>query len=226
MVQCTALSCEPTDAAVDVDSSGGTGGQPLDGGTPDAGATCEYQGRVYESGAQFSAGDGCNHCGCTDGQVQCTALWCEPPDAGSDAAAPDAGNVGPDAEWTDAGEVDPRAVDVWYFDIPTGAIRWYQIALCEGRRALVWTSFGGSGEPDQDTPIEGKWQGSGLSVVVVYDDPSVEGGPETIHLEYDPDLDTLMTVGSDAGLVFRSPPEKRGGEGGTGTRENPCLTDF
>ena len=161
-----------------------------DGTSFPAGAACEYQGQTYESGAQFAAGDGCNTCGCTDGMVQCTALWCEPLDAGSDAAA------------GDAGDVDPRVLDVWHFDILTGAIRWYQIALCEGNRALVWTSFSGSGEPDQDTPIEGTWEGSGLVVTVVYDDPSDAGGPQSIRLEYNPDRDALMTVGNDGGGLW------------------------
>ena len=103
---------------------------------------------------------------------------------------------------TGESKVDPRVLDVWYFDIPTGAIRWYQIALCDGGRALVWTSFSGSGEPDQADPIEGTWEGSGLTVTVSYEDPSVDGGPVSAEFEYEPDDDYLMTVSVDGGSLW------------------------
>lgn len=41
--------------------------------------SCTHAGTVYETGASFSAGDGCNQCTCTaSGQVACTAKSCEP----------------------------------------------------------------------------------------------------------------------------------------------------
>ena len=150
-------------------ATGGASGAADTGGTAGSGADCEYQGQVYADGSTFPAGDGCNTCGCTDGSVQCTVLWCDP-------------------------VVDPGLLDVWYFDVLTGAIRWYEVGLCEGGRALVWTSFSGTGDPDQDTPIEGGWTSGGLTVTVTFDDPSVEGGPEWISLEYDPDTDTVALV--------------------------------
>jgi hypothetical protein len=158
-------------------ATGGVGGSTNSGGSAGSGADCEYEGQVYPDGSSFPAADGCNTCGCTNGMVQCTAIWCDP-------------------------IVDPGLLDVWYFDVPTGAIRWYEIGLCEGGRALVWTSFSGSGEPDQETPIEGAWDGSGTTVSVTFDDPSVEGGPESISLEYDPDTDTLAVIDADEALLW------------------------
>jgi hypothetical protein len=176
-----------------------TGGAAPTGGA-DSGADCMLEGVVHGHGSSWTATDGCNTCGCTDGLVQCTALWCDPVDAGVGGAA------------FDAGTVDPRVLDVWYFDVPTGAVRWYEIALCNANRALVWTSFGGSGEPDQANPIGGTWQGSGTSVTVLYDDPSVAGTPQVIELAYDPATDTLATVSIGSGL------------GGTGVRLAPLSS--
>lgn len=194
-VECTARGCDPDDAGLPsggaggAEATGGSGGELHDAGSTDAGAACEYQGQTYPNGAQFAAGDGCNQCGCTNGMVQCTALWC-PDDAGSDAAP------------ADAGEVDSRMLDVWYFDIPTGLVRWYQLALCVGGRALVWTSFQGTGEPDQASPIQGTWQGSGLKVTVLYDDLAVEGGPESMVLEYIEDSDYIQTISVDGAMPW------------------------
>lgn len=39
--------------------------------------TCQYEGKSYKSGESFPATDGCNSCGCNDGQVACTLMACE-----------------------------------------------------------------------------------------------------------------------------------------------------
>jgi len=39
-------------------------------------STCEYNGQIFKSGDSFSAGDGCNHCSCTEGRVLCTMQAC------------------------------------------------------------------------------------------------------------------------------------------------------
>jgi hypothetical protein len=198
------------------DTSGGTGGLVATGGSDSGGsgggADCEYNGEVYADGTSFPADDGCNTCSCSDGMVLCTQMACVVEDGGTDGSSGDAGvdgsaddagvdgsaeDAGTDGLLIDTGQVDPRLLDVWYFDIPTGAIRWYQIALCDGGRALVWTSFNGSGEPDQETPIEGSWEGSGLTVSVTYTDPSGDAGPVSIQLEYDPELDMLGVSAED-----------------------------
>jgi len=38
--------------------------------------TCEYNGKVYQSGEGFKDEDGCNTCSCEDGQVSCTMMFC------------------------------------------------------------------------------------------------------------------------------------------------------
>ncbi len=46
---------------------------------PDCGAgTCTYDGVVYSDGEGFASTDGCNSCGCNDGDVVCTELDCGP----------------------------------------------------------------------------------------------------------------------------------------------------
>lgn len=39
--------------------------------------SCEHNGQTYQEGDSFPAGDGCNTCSCTDGNVACTAAYCE-----------------------------------------------------------------------------------------------------------------------------------------------------
>lgn len=40
---------------------------------------CQYNGQSYKSGDGFPSADGCNSCGCNDGQVACTLMACERP---------------------------------------------------------------------------------------------------------------------------------------------------
>ncbi len=49
---------------------------------------CTHLGRTYRSGDIFPAGDGCNSCSCTDGEVACTLIGCDPGDAGVGDGAP------------------------------------------------------------------------------------------------------------------------------------------
>jgi fructose-specific phosphotransferase system component IIB len=37
---------------------------------------CEYDGKVYEEGDSFKDSDGCNSCGCNNGEVVCTLMAC------------------------------------------------------------------------------------------------------------------------------------------------------
>jgi hypothetical protein len=63
-IACTLLACAP----------GST-----DGGAPDPGAgSCVYYGKTYASGATFRSSDGCNGCGCNNGEVACTDAACAP----------------------------------------------------------------------------------------------------------------------------------------------------
>ena len=39
---------------------------------------CEYNGRIYKEGESFKDIDGCNTCGCSNRQVACTLMYCEP----------------------------------------------------------------------------------------------------------------------------------------------------
>lgn len=39
--------------------------------------SCQYNGKTYKSGGGFPAEDGCNSCGCEDGEVMCTLMACE-----------------------------------------------------------------------------------------------------------------------------------------------------
>jgi len=39
--------------------------------------SCQYNGKTYKSGESFPSTDGCNSCGCENGQVACTMMWCE-----------------------------------------------------------------------------------------------------------------------------------------------------
>lgn len=43
-------------------------------------SSCSYYGKIYEDGARFPAGDGCNSCGCDDGNVACTEIACNVPE--------------------------------------------------------------------------------------------------------------------------------------------------
>ena len=49
---------------------------------PPGQASCNYYGKEYKHGDGFDAADGCNRCGCDDGGVSCTELWCGHPDQG------------------------------------------------------------------------------------------------------------------------------------------------
>lgn len=40
---------------------------------------CQYNGKNYKTGDAFPSTDGCNSCGCSDGQVACTLMACERP---------------------------------------------------------------------------------------------------------------------------------------------------
>lgn len=40
------------------------------------GKSCEYEGRTYDDGDKWTCSDGCNTCGCADGQVIPTRLAC------------------------------------------------------------------------------------------------------------------------------------------------------
>lgn len=42
--------------------------------------SCQYNGKSYKSGESFVSTDGCNSCGCNDGQVACTIMACEQKD--------------------------------------------------------------------------------------------------------------------------------------------------
>lgn len=53
---------------------------------PPPGQTCAYYGKEYQDGEGFAAADGCNHCGCNQGSVYCTELWCGEPDVGTACA--------------------------------------------------------------------------------------------------------------------------------------------
>jgi hypothetical protein len=37
---------------------------------------CVYEGRTYYPGDSFPSIDGCNSCGCDDGQIVCTTMAC------------------------------------------------------------------------------------------------------------------------------------------------------
>jgi len=39
--------------------------------------SCQYNGKTYKSGDSFPAEDGCNTCGCEDGEVMCTLMACD-----------------------------------------------------------------------------------------------------------------------------------------------------
>lgn len=38
--------------------------------------SCRYNGKTYKSGEGFPAEDGCNNCGCENGEVMCTLMAC------------------------------------------------------------------------------------------------------------------------------------------------------
>jgi hypothetical protein len=38
---------------------------------------CEYEGKTYEENESFPSSDGCNNCGCNNGEVVCTTMACE-----------------------------------------------------------------------------------------------------------------------------------------------------
>lgn len=40
-------------------------------------ASCQYDGKKYKNGDSFRSTDGCNTCGCNNGQVACTLMACE-----------------------------------------------------------------------------------------------------------------------------------------------------
>ena len=57
--------------------SAGTGrGGSGTGATGGSGGTCEFGGQTYYDGDTFPAGDDCNTCTCSGGQIGCTALGC------------------------------------------------------------------------------------------------------------------------------------------------------
>ncbi|MBI4008661.1 hypothetical protein HY357_00335 [Candidatus Roizmanbacteria bacterium] len=37
---------------------------------------CTYKNKTYKEGESFPAGDGCNTCGCNDGEINCTLIAC------------------------------------------------------------------------------------------------------------------------------------------------------
>jgi len=39
--------------------------------------TCTYGGQTYQEGDAFKSSDGCNSCGCADGEVVCTLMACD-----------------------------------------------------------------------------------------------------------------------------------------------------
>jgi hypothetical protein len=39
-------------------------------------ASCVYNGKTYAHGASFKDVDGCNSCGCNNGEVACTLMAC------------------------------------------------------------------------------------------------------------------------------------------------------
>lgn len=47
------------------------------GKCPNSGKTCTYDGKTYNDGDSFPSTDGCNGCGCKDGQVVCTQRACQ-----------------------------------------------------------------------------------------------------------------------------------------------------
>ena len=53
---------------------------------------------------------------------------------------------------------DPRLFDVWHFEVQSEAALSYQVAICDFGRARLWTSFGGTGQPDLPEPLEGTWE--------------------------------------------------------------------
>ncbi|MFA5894474.1 MAG: hypothetical protein WC851_01745 [Candidatus Shapirobacteria bacterium] len=40
---------------------------------------CQYDGKTYQSGESFRSTDGCNSCGCNNGEVACTLMACGQP---------------------------------------------------------------------------------------------------------------------------------------------------
>ena len=127
-------------------------------------------------------------------------------DAGADAEAGNEGGAPTDASVdasadssSDSGiEPDPGLLaDTWYFMLPTGAIRWYQVVLCSDGLALQWTSFNGGGEPDQETPIAGSYVVESELVVLLEFPPSsgdLYTPYESLRLEYDPDSNTVTAL--------------------------------
>lgn len=41
-------------------------------------ASCNYNGIIYKNGQSFQDNDGCNTCGCRNGEISCTAMACVP----------------------------------------------------------------------------------------------------------------------------------------------------
>ena len=60
--------------------------------TGTGGRACRYEGRNYDIGDTFPAGDGCNTCMCTEAEgVACTEIACLDPDADPASCAPSGG---------------------------------------------------------------------------------------------------------------------------------------
>lgn len=56
---------------------------------------CRYDGEHYRAGESFPSSDGCNTCRCSEsGDVACTLVYCEPPDAGPPDASTGGCEVG------------------------------------------------------------------------------------------------------------------------------------
>lgn len=76
-VMCTAMACdnttiindEPMPDDIQLPSDNDMQDIPMP-------QTCMYNGRAYKEGDSFSSTDGCNTCGCSGGQVNCTLRAC------------------------------------------------------------------------------------------------------------------------------------------------------
>src|SRR5690606_29022472 len=85
-IACTEIGCEPVFCALFVEEPDGVCSRfPLDpciSQDPDCvqggGASCEAGGQTFPDGAEVPSGDSCNTCSCSDGNIGCTRVGCEP----------------------------------------------------------------------------------------------------------------------------------------------------
>lgn len=111
-------------------------------------------------------------------------------DARLDRSVPDAT---PDA-LTEV-ELDPQVFGVYWFDVPTGAPRYFAVGICSNERSLLLTSFNGDGLPDMPSPTVGRVTPLDASFAVVSFD--LAEGRWSLTVQYTEDgLRVLDEMGS------------------------------